>query len=124
AALLSTPMGRVMGLAVASSGVATLVPLLYVPSILRGTAAAAAIALVNSIGNMGGALGPYLVGFSKDRLGGTTDAFLMFAGMALTAGILLLLTRRYARFAQRAPVTPPGSETNRGGTASAVDAAQ
>jgi ACS family tartrate transporter-like MFS transporter len=111
AALLPTAMGRVLGYAVASSGMATLVPLLCVPSMLfRGTAAAAAIALVNSIANIGGFVGPYLVGFSKDRLGGTTGAFLMFAGMALTATALFLLMRRHTKFAHRDSVRAPASQ--------------
>jgi MFS family permease len=101
AVLLPTPMGRVMGLAVASWGMATFVPLLCMPSmLLRGTMAAAAIALVNSIGNVGGFVGPYVVGFSKDRLGGTTGAFLLFASFGLTAAALFLVMRRYIGFAR------------------------
>jgi ACS family tartrate transporter-like MFS transporter len=99
AAVLSTPMGRVMGLAIASMGLTTLIPLLCLPSmLLRGTAAAAAIALVNSIGNIAGFAGPYIVGFSKDRLGGTTGAFLVFAGLALMAAPLFFIMRRHIGF--------------------------
>jgi MFS transporter, ACS family, tartrate transporter len=120
AALLPTPVGRVMGLAVASWGMATLVPLLCLPSmLLRGTAAAATIALVNSIGNVGGFVGPYLVGFSKDRLGGTTGAFLLFAGMALAAGALFLVLRRSIAVASRGRVGTPTGQTIGVGTASA-----
>jgi hypothetical protein len=38
-------------------------------ALLSGTAAAAGIALVNSIGNLGGFVGPYLVGLTKDATG-------------------------------------------------------
>jgi ACS family tartrate transporter-like MFS transporter len=36
-------------------------------STTRGTGAAAAIALINSVGNTGGFVGPYLVGYIRDR---------------------------------------------------------
>ena len=39
-------------------------------SFLRGTAAAGGIALVNSIGNVGGFAGPYLMGWMREATGG------------------------------------------------------
>ncbi|HEY5744252.1 MAG TPA: MFS transporter, partial [Terrimicrobiaceae bacterium] len=55
-------------LSLASAGVHTCVALFWsLPtSFLHGSAAAAGIAAVNSIGNLAGFLGPYLVGFLKD----------------------------------------------------------
>jgi ACS family tartrate transporter-like MFS transporter len=65
-------------------------------SMLVGAAAAAGIALVNSIGNIGGFLGPTLVGYVTDATGSygaalsTLAAFVAFAGVA----VLLLAPRK------------------------------
>jgi ACS family tartrate transporter-like MFS transporter len=48
---------------------------------LTGTAAAAGIALINSLGNVGGFLGPYLMGWVKAHTGGYEQAFLFIAGV-------------------------------------------
>jgi sugar phosphate permease len=105
AALLPTPVGRVIGLAVASFGMCALIPLFCLPSmLLRGTAAATGSALVNSIGNLGGITGPYVIAFSKDRLGGTTSGFLTLAGLALVAATFFLAIRRHPTFAVRGRV--------------------
>jgi MFS transporter, ACS family, tartrate transporter len=109
AALMPTPGGRVIGLAVASFGATSAFVLFWcLPSMpLRGSAAAAGIALVNSIGNISGFVGPYVIGFSKDRLAGTTGAFLVLAGMALVAATLFLAMRRHPAFAVRGGLSIP-----------------
>jgi ACS family tartrate transporter-like MFS transporter len=67
--------------------------------LLRGSAAAAGIALVNSVGNLGGFAGPYAVGWLKDNMGGTTGAFLGAATLGLATAALCLVLRRRAAFA-------------------------
>jgi ACS family tartrate transporter-like MFS transporter len=47
---------------------------------LSGPAAAASVALINSTGNLGGFVGPYMIGYLADRTG------------SFTAGILYLVT--------------------------------
>jgi len=60
-------------------------------SILGGTAAAAGIAWINSVGNLGGQFGPDIIGRVRTANGGNnTAAFLVLAGFAL-AGIVILL---------------------------------
>ena len=60
-------------------------------SILGGTAAAAGIAWINSVGNLGGQLGPDIIGRVRTANGGdSTAAFLVLAGFAL-AGIVIML---------------------------------
>jgi len=54
---------------------------------LTGTAAAAGIALINSLGNVGGFLGPYLMGWVKTHTGGYSEAFLYIA-VVIVAGCL------------------------------------
>ena len=51
-------------------------------ALLSGTAAAAGIALINSIGNLGGFVGPYLVGLVKDATGSTDGGLVALARAA------------------------------------------
>jgi MFS transporter, ACS family, tartrate transporter len=103
AALLPHPLARVAGLALVSIGVhAFYIPFWCVPTaLLRGTAAAAGIALVGSLGHVGGFVGPYVVGLLTDTTGSTTVALLGLASLALTAAALCFVLRRQAAFASR-----------------------
>jgi len=95
AALLPHPLARVAGLALVPIGIyGFLAPFWCLPTaLLRGTAAAAGIAFVNSIGNTGGFVGPYVLGVLKDKTESTTGSFVMLALMALTAAVLCLVLR-------------------------------
>jgi ACS family tartrate transporter-like MFS transporter len=55
---------------------------------LTGSAAATAVGLINSVGNLGGFIGPYAVGYLKDVTGGYKAGMLFLAGCALVAGLL------------------------------------
>ncbi|AWT52188.1 MFS transporter [Mycolicibacterium smegmatis] len=55
-------------------------------SVLAATAAAGGIALINSIGNLGGFVGPYLAGILAGEAHEFTRATSFFAGMLLLAG--------------------------------------
>lgn len=61
---------------------------------LGSTAAAAGIALVNSVGNLGGFFGPYAVGFITDRTGSSYGGMLLLAAMITLAGILVFVGRQ------------------------------
>jgi ACS family tartrate transporter-like MFS transporter len=50
-------------------------------ALLSGPAAAAGIALINSIGNLGGFVGPYLVGLMKDATGSTDGGLITLAAV-------------------------------------------
>jgi len=63
-------------------------------SFLGSTAAAAGIALVNSVGNLGGFFGPYAVGFITDRTGSSYGGMLLLAAMITLAGILVFVGRQ------------------------------
>ncbi|MEO8946437.1 MAG: MFS transporter [Gemmatimonadaceae bacterium] len=96
AALLPSPIARIGGLALVSIGAtAFLAPLWCIPSVLlRGTAAAAGIALVNAIGSLGGFVGPYATGWLRDKSGGTSGAFLILACLAVLASVLMVVLSR------------------------------
>jgi MFS transporter, ACS family, tartrate transporter len=58
---------------------------------LSGTAAAGGIALINSIGNLAGFGGPYLIGWVKDATGSTSNGLLVLSLLPLVAGLLVFL---------------------------------
>ena len=58
---------------------------------LSGTAAAGAIALINSIGNLAGFGGPYLIGWVKETTGSTSTGLLVLAVLPLIGGLLVFL---------------------------------
>jgi len=58
---------------------------------LSGTAAAGAIALINSIGNLAGFGGPYLIGWVKETTGNTSTGLLVLAVLPLIGGLLVFL---------------------------------
>jgi MFS transporter, ACS family, tartrate transporter len=58
---------------------------------LSGTAAAGAIALINSIGNLAGFGGPYLIGWVKETTGNTSTGLLVLSLLPLAAGLLVFL---------------------------------
>lgn len=60
---------------------------------LSDSAAAAGIALINSVGNLGGFFGPYIVGIIKDRTHSNVSALLFLGGALLCMGLLALTIR-------------------------------
>jgi ACS family tartrate transporter-like MFS transporter len=62
------------------------------PSIfLTGTAAAAAIALINATGNLGGYVGPFVVGWIKDSTNSFEAGLYFLAACALMGGVITFL---------------------------------
>jgi ACS family tartrate transporter-like MFS transporter len=96
------PVGAVVGLGVAFVGLTAYLPLFWsVPaSTMRGPAAAGAIALLNSIGILGGFVGPSGVGVVREATGSFNLVLLVFAVLtvlvAVATVVLLGGTRRRA----------------------------
>ena len=65
---------------------------------LAGVAAAGGIAFINSVGNLGGFIGPFAVGWLKDNAGGF-QAGLTFLAVCLAIGsiVALIVGRKVAR---------------------------
>ena len=73
---------------------------------LSGTAAAGGIALVNSIANLGGFVGPHVAGWVKNGTGSFVAGLYFLAAYALGSGIVVLLGVRPTP----APARPGGLE--------------
>lgn len=88
----ATPVFALATLSIAAFGIwGTLGPYWTLPTaFLRGTAAAGGIALVNSVGNLGGFFGPMLVGRIHDATGGFTAGLLALAGFLVLAAVVTL----------------------------------
>ena len=71
---------------------------------LTGTAAAGGIALINSIGNLAGFGGPYLIGWVKETTGSTAHGLLVLAILPLIAGVLVVIGKHETRDEFAAPV--------------------
>ena len=101
AALLNQPILKILALALVLIGANTMLPPFWcLPSmILSGSAAAVGIALINALGNTGGFIGPYVIGFVKDRTGGTTGSFLILAALGALCAIVCVLLKRHPGFA-------------------------
>jgi len=71
-------------------------PLWAMPNaFLSGAGAAAGIAMINAIGNLGGFIGPFAIGWLKSRTGGyAAGLYVVAATLALSAVVTLLLSRQ------------------------------
>ena len=66
---LDNPVVMMVALVLAQTGQSAIAPTFWTlpTAMLFGTAAAGGIAIINAVCNLGGFLGPYLVGFIKDE---------------------------------------------------------
>src|SRR4051794_29915626 len=71
-------------------------------ALLSGAGAAAGIAAINSIGNIGGFVGPYLVGLVKDATGSTGGGLIVLAAL-LAIGRVIALTAAPEEHLERPP---------------------
>ena len=107
-ALLPWPLARICAIALVPVGALMfMAPYWCLPPMLfRGTAMAAAIALVNSIQSLGGFLGPNIIGVAQTYTGGKTGAFLVLASFAMFSGVSLLALRRRTVFRKPLIIAP------------------
>ena len=69
----------------------------FPPRFLVGPAAAGGIALINSVGNVGGFAGPYLLGYIRDHTGSFAWGLRALAGSLIVTAALALTVRRTIR---------------------------
>jgi len=111
-AYLDEPVLGVAALSLAAVGIWSAVPVFWsLPTnFLSGTAAAGAIALINSFGNLGGFVGPYVIGRVHDLTGGYSAGLLVIAA-SLFGSVALGLGLRRTPAASRIMQTDEGEST-------------
>jgi len=89
AVVSSSLLGMLAGVSVALLGMNSCRAPFFsiVPSLAQGAAAAGVIALINSVGNLGGFFGPYMVGWLRDKTGSFDAAMWGLAGVLGLAGV-------------------------------------
>lgn len=87
-----TTFWAIVTLSVATMGILTgLAQFWCLPSaFLGGAAAAAGIALINSVGNLAGFVSPFIVGWIKDATGSTNNGLLVIAASLIAGGAIVL----------------------------------
>jgi D-galactonate transporter len=98
AGLLGSTIGAVAWMSVAAIGIyGAKAPFWPLPSMfLTGSAAAGGIALINSVGNLGGFAGPYIMGWVKDATGNFKAGLYVLAGFGIAAAVVTLMVVKSA----------------------------
>ena len=93
AILTGSPTMTVVAFTIGTCGVFAALPLFWTlpTAVLSGTAAAAGIAVINSIGNLAGFFGPYAMGWIKDATGSFAGGLLLIAALAAIATVVVLV---------------------------------
>jgi ACS family tartrate transporter-like MFS transporter len=93
--MITLPMAAMLALSVAAVGdYATRGPFWALPGkFLSGSSAAAGIALINSMGAVGGFIGPYAVGYLKDTTGSFESPLYLLAGILMAGAVFTLFLR-------------------------------
>jgi len=111
AALSPSPWVFLLALVLTSAGMKSMLPTFWsLPTaFLSGAAAAGGIALINSIANIGGLLGPFILGQVEETTGQYTHGLLVMAAVLWIGAILVLLVR-HDRTLENTPLPLPSSE--------------
>jgi ACS family tartrate transporter-like MFS transporter len=91
---LDDPTLKMLSLCIAGFGIFACLPVFWTlpTAFLSGAAAAAGIAVINSIGNLAGFAGPFAMGWIKDHSGSYAGGLLLLAALGIIAmGIVLML---------------------------------
>lgn len=104
AAISHRPFETMIALTVAAVGIASALSTFWAlpPSFLGGTAAAGGIALINSISNLGGFVGPYLMGWLLVETHSYAAGMAVLSASLVIAAIVVLMLGRYLSFEARA----------------------
>ncbi|MNC25980.1 putative tartrate transporter [compost metagenome] len=98
AGMVTTVVTAIIALTLVNVGIsASKPPLWSMPTMfLSGSAAAAGIATINSIGNLGGFVGPVMIGVIKEHTGSFTGGLLFVAALLCLSSILVWLLSKSA----------------------------
>jgi MFS family permease len=90
---LDNPTLKMLSLCAAGFGIFANLPVFWTlpTTFLSGAAAAAGIAVINSIGNLAGFAGPFAMGWVKDHTGSYAGGLLLLAALGIIAMAILLM---------------------------------
>jgi len=103
------PVPSIIALTLVTAGILSWVATFWsLPTaFLSGTAAAAGIAWINSVGNLGGQVGPDLIGRIRTATNSTEAAFYTLAAVALLGALIILLLPKTQQKAVPVPAPAP-----------------
>jgi ACS family tartrate transporter-like MFS transporter len=93
-ATTDSPVLKLTSFSVAAFGIFAAMPTFWTmpTAMLTGTGAAAGIAVINSIGNLGGFVGPYLIGLIRTATGTFVAPMIAMAAALVFGGVLALIS--------------------------------
>ena len=99
-----------VSIALMGAGIIASIPAFWAlpPKLVTGAGAAGGMALINTLGQLGGLVSPVMVGSIRDFTGSTTPALYMIAALCLLASVLIMfalperLRRKEVHFAAAA----------------------
>jgi cyanate permease len=102
--LFGEPWLKMLALSVGAFGVFAVLPVFWTlpTAFLSGAAAAAGIAVINSVGNLAGFFGPFVVGALKDVTGNYGAGLWAIAACAIL-GMIVVLSLQHDRRLEEAP---------------------
>jgi MFS transporter, ACS family, tartrate transporter len=102
--LLDDPVLKMAALSLGAFGVFAVLPVFWTlpTAFLSGASAAAGIAVINSVGNLAGFFGPFVMGALKDATGDYAAGLWIIAACAVVA-MVLVLTLHHDRRLEEAP---------------------
>jgi MFS transporter, ACS family, tartrate transporter len=94
-----SPVLLTVGISLAATGLLGAIPVFWAlpTAFLSGSGAAAGIALIAVLGNLGGFAGPAFTGISEDSTGGYEMPLTVLAGLLLVGGLLVYAARETVR---------------------------
>lgn len=101
----------IVALGLMGAGVVASIPAFWAlpPKLVTGAGAAGGIALINTLGQMGGIVSPVVVGRIKDVFGSTTPALYLIGCLSLICAAILIYGMPAALRDKEASATPRGS---------------
>jgi MFS transporter, ACS family, tartrate transporter len=107
--MLTNPAVAITGLSLAAVGVFASFPVFFTlpTSFLTGTTAAAAVAFINSVGNLSGVIEPSIIGWTRDVSGGFTLMLVLLSIILAIAAVLVWVFAVMSRVEVLSPASEP-----------------
>jgi nitrate/nitrite transporter NarK len=106
-----SPLLIMVAITLAAVGILSAIPVFWAlpTAFLTGTSAAAGIALIAAVGNLGGFAGPAFTGVMQDSTGGYETPLTALGGLLVVGSLLALKAREEPAPAPAATLAPAGA---------------